>query len=97
MAASSLFTGTQSRGDVLAKGMQRGVGTLVGVGAGILVATSAAGHYAISLAVIFVCVFLAFYFVQVAYGLMILWITILISLLYGLLGYFIRTPADQLG
>ncbi len=83
-----MFTGTQSRGDVLAKGTQRAMGTLVGVGAGILVATAASGHYAISLALIFGCVFLAFYLVQVAYGLMIFWITILISLLYGLLGYF---------
>ncbi len=32
--------------------------------------------------------FLAFYFLQAAYGMMVFWITILISLLYGLLGFF---------
>ena len=83
-----MFTGTQSRGDVLAKGMQRAMGTLAGVAAGILVATAVSGQYIVSLCLIFACVFLAFYFLQAAYGLMVFWITILISLLYGLLGYF---------
>jgi uncharacterized membrane protein YccC len=68
--------------------MQRATGTLAGVGAGILAATAASGHYAISLCIIFACVFLAFYFLQAAYGLMVFWITILISLFYGLLGFF---------
>lgn len=86
-----MFTGTQSRGDVLAKGVQRAAGTLAGVAAGIVVATAVSGNYPASLGLIFVCVFLGFYLLQVAYGLMIFWITILISLLYGLLGFF--TPA----
>lgn len=86
-----MFSGTQSRVDVLAKGIQRAMGTLTGVVAGIVVATAVAGDYALSLALIFACVFLAYYFFQAAYGLMIFWITVLISLLYGLLGEF--TPA----
>jgi uncharacterized membrane protein YccC len=83
-----MFTGTQSRGDVLIKGVQRAVGTIVGVAAGILVATAASGHSTVSLCLIFACVFLAFYFSQIAHGTMVFWITILISLLFGLLGYF---------
>ncbi|MBV8612617.1 MAG: FUSC family protein [Acetobacteraceae bacterium] len=83
-----MFTGTQSRGDVLIKGVQRAVGTIVGVAAGILVATAASGHSIVSLCLIFACVFLAFYFSQIAHGTMVFWITILISLLFGLLGYF---------
>jgi uncharacterized membrane protein YccC len=83
-----IFTGTQSRGDVFAKGMQRVAGTLAGVGAGVLIATAASGNHVLSLALIFACVFLAFYLLAVAYGLMIFWITIVISLLYGMLGAF---------
>ncbi len=88
ITAFIVFTGTSSRGETLAKGWQRVAGTLFGVGAGILVATALNGHAGVSLGLIFVCIFLGFYFFQISYGLMIFWITIMLSLLYGMRGMF---------
>jgi uncharacterized membrane protein YccC len=91
ITAFVVFTGTHSRGETLSKGWQRLLGTVAGVLVGVFIATAVGGQTALSLALILVCVFLAFYLFRVAYGLMIFWITILLALLYGLLGRF--TPA----
>lgn len=88
ITAFIVFTGTTSRGDALIKGWQRLAGTLAGVGVGVFVATSVHGDRALSLALIFACIFLAFYLIQISYGLMIFWVTIVLALLYGLMGAF---------
>jgi uncharacterized membrane protein YccC len=87
ITAFIVFAGTQSRGEILSKGSERIVGTLAGVVIGLLVATAASGYPGIMLALVFVCIFLGFYLFQVAYAFMIFWVTVLIALLYGLLGY----------
>lgn len=88
IAAFVVFAGTTSRGDTLGKAWQRVLGTIAGIAAGALVATLLHGDALASVALMFVCIFMAYYLFQVAYGLMIFWITTLLALLYGLLGQF---------
>ncbi|WP_297775336.1 FUSC family protein [Mycobacterium sp.] len=88
IAAFVIFAGTNSWGETLTKGWQRLLGTLLGVPAGVLVATLLTGHQAAALAGIFACLFCAFYFMTVTYSLMTFWITTMLALLYGLLGQF---------
>jgi uncharacterized membrane protein YccC len=88
IAAFVVFAGTTSWGETLAKGWQRLLGTVLGVPAGMLVATLVSGDKVASLVMIFVCLFCAFYFMKVTYSLMTFWITTMLALLYGLLGQF---------
>jgi uncharacterized membrane protein YccC len=88
IAAFVIFAGTNSWAETLTKGWQRLLGTMLGVPAGVLVATLFAGNKTASLVAIFVCLFCAFYFLTVTYSLMTFWITTMLALLYGLLGQF---------
>jgi uncharacterized membrane protein YccC len=88
IAAFVIFAGTNSWGETLTKGWQRLLGTILGVPCGVLVATLFSGNSMGSLAMIFVCLFCAFYFMTVTYSLMTFWITTMLALLYGLLGEF---------
>ena len=92
-AAFVVFLGTRSRGESLAKALQFMVGTIAGVLAGALVATALSGHAIAAFVCIIVAVFLAFQASTAAYGVMIFWITIILGLMFGLLGYF---PPDLL-
>jgi uncharacterized membrane protein YgaE (UPF0421/DUF939 family) len=88
IAAFVVFAGTKSWGDTLSKGWQRLLGTVLGVPSGVLVATLVSGNTVVSLVMIFVCLFCAFYFMKVTYSLMTFWISTMLALLYGLLGEF---------
>ncbi|MEJ0017197.1 MAG: FUSC family protein [Acetobacteraceae bacterium] len=88
-----MFQGTRSRGESIAKGIQFMVGTLAGVLAGMLAATLLSGHELLMIAAIIVAVFLAFQANVAAYGVMVFWITIILGLLFGAIGYF---PPDLL-
>lgn len=88
IAAFVVFAGTTTWGDTLTKGWQRLLGTVLGVPCGILVATLVSGDRTASLVMIFVCLFCAFYFMQLTQSLMAFWITTMLALLYGLLGQF---------
>ncbi|SCB56484.1 Uncharacterized membrane protein YccC [Rhizobium aethiopicum] len=81
-----VFTNTNSRGDTAIKAMQRSIGTLVGIAFGLLLATLLAGHPAIAIVVSVVCVFLAFYFLQISYATMTFFISIGLCLVYGMMG-----------
>ena len=87
-AAFVMFQGTRSRGESIAKGMAFILGTTGGLVGGVLLATLLAGHDLASLGVIVVAVFLAFQANVAAYGVMVFWITIILGLLFGMLGYF---------
>ncbi len=87
-AAFAMFQGTRSRIESITKGAQFMLGTLAGVVLGILSATLLSGHELLSMAAIVVAVFLAFQANVIAYGIMIFWITIILGLLFGMLGYF---------
>ncbi|MGH3099211.1 MAG: FUSC family protein [Streptosporangiales bacterium] len=88
IATFVMFTGTSTRGEILSKGWQRTLGTVAGVLGGVLVAAPVTGHQALAIVLILVCVFAAFYMIMIAYALMAFWITMMLALLYGLLGQF---------
>ena len=88
IATFVIFAGTKNWGETLTKGWQRLLGTLLGVPCGVLVATLVSGNTAVSVVLIFACLFFAFYLWQVSYSLMIFWMTTMLALLYGLLGGF---------
>ena len=87
-AAFVMFQGTRSRGESLAKGAKFAVGTLAGVVVGMLLATLLSGHEVLILMTIIAAVFLAFQANVAAYGAMIFWITIILGLMFGMLGFF---------
>jgi hypothetical protein len=83
-----VFQGVRSRQDTMVKAWQIAMGTVGGVAVGVLFATLLAHHaYAATVATI-LAIFLAFYASTAAYGVMIFWITIIIGLVFGMLGYF---------
>lgn len=88
ITAFVVFAGTTSRGDILVKGMRRVVGTLLGVVFGVLLAFSVTGHLLLIIALILICIFCAFYVIQISYGLMTFFITLMLGMLYDVLGTF---------
>ena len=87
-AAFVMFQGTRSRGESIVKGTQFIIGTLAGVVFGMLVATLLSGHEILTMAAIVVAVFLAFQANVAAYGAMVFWLTVILGLLFGMLGFF---------
>lgn len=88
ITAFIVFNNTRSRADTAMRALQRSAGTLGGLFAGTAVATLLQGHMITSGIAIPVLFFLAFYFLQTSYGLMIFFVTIALALLYGLMGMF---------
>ncbi|MFI2412581.1 FUSC family protein [Streptomyces sp. NPDC018947] len=85
-----VFVNTTSRGDTLVRGFRRVLGTVVGIGLGFLVAVPVAGTTVPTAVLAAVCVFGIFYSAAVSYTWMMLCVTLLAELLYGLLG--VLTP-----
>ena len=91
LTAFLVFTNTQSRGDTAIRGLARAFGTLFGIVVGIGLATLLAGHFIVSGILIVAFVFTGFYYLQLSYAVLTFFVTLVVSLLYGLLGEF--TPA----
>ncbi|GLY43149.1 hypothetical protein Amsp01_091720 [Amycolatopsis sp. NBRC 101858] len=88
IAAFVAFTGTATRSEVVLKSVNRVLGTLVGLGAGIALAHLTAGHTAAVLAVIVGSMFCGFYLQRLSYAYMIFFVTIMVSQLYSVLNEF---------
>lgn len=88
IAAFIVGIGVGSRGESLTKGLQRVGGTVLGLVVGIFLASAVVGDNFLSIGLTLFCIFMAFYAFQQAYGLMIFWITLMLALLYGMLGMF---------
>ncbi len=86
LASFLVFTNTNSRGDTAMKALQRSVGTLFGIGIGLLLATLLAGHQLPALAITSLAIFLAFYFLQTSYATMTFFVSIALCLVYGMIG-----------
>ncbi len=86
-----VFVNTTSRGETLVRGFRRVLGTVVGAGLALLVAVPAHGDGPVTALVVAVSVFGIFYTAAVSYTWMMLWVTVLAAMLYGLLG--VLTPA----
>ncbi|MFF4800645.1 FUSC family protein [Streptomyces sp. NPDC001351] len=81
-----IFVNTASRGETLVRGFRRVLGTVIGIGLGPLIAAPLHGAALPTAALLAVCVFGIFYTAAVSYTWMMLWVTLLAELLYGLLG-----------
>lgn len=88
IAAFIVGMGVGSRGEAAVKAVQRIAGTILGVAVGIGVAVAINGHTFLAIGLVLVFAFFAFYAFQVAYGTMIFFITLMLALLYGMLGWF---------
>ncbi|MFF0461458.1 FUSC family protein [Streptomyces mexicanus] len=85
-----VFVNTASRGETLVRGFRRVLGTLLGIGLGVLLVLPLHGVAVPTAALVAVCVFGIFYTAAVSYTWMMLWVTLLAESLYGLLG--VLTP-----
>ncbi|MEV7993314.1 FUSC family protein [Streptomyces sp. NPDC086077] len=80
-----IFVNTTSRGETLVRGFRRVLGTVLGVGLGLLIAVPLDGALVPSAVLVAACVFGIFYTAAVSYTWMMLCVTVLAELLYGLL------------
>lgn len=85
-----IFVNTASRGETLVRGFRRVLGTVIGIALGLLVAAPVHGAPVPTAVLVAVAVFGIFYTAAVSYTWMMLWVTFLAELLYGLLG--VLTP-----
>ena len=88
LTAFLVFTGVSTRGEILTRAGHRIVGTVAGVVAGVVLASLIGHNPPVQIAVLVVCVFCAFYLVTVAYAWLTFFVTVLLAMLYGLLGDF---------
>jgi len=86
------FLGTSTSGETVRKGGSRIVGTVLGLIGAAGLADLVDGHLGVAIAAILVCIFLAFFFQQFSYGLMVFFLTVMFGQLYTLLG----TYSDEL-
>ncbi|MFD3587868.1 FUSC family protein [Streptomyces sp. NPDC058683] len=85
-----IFVNTASRGETLVRGFRRVLGTVIGIALGLLVAVPVHGAPVPTAVLVAAAVFGIFYSAAVSYTWMMLWVTLLAELLYGLLG--VLTP-----
>ncbi|MET0454151.1 MAG: FUSC family protein [Mycobacterium sp.] len=88
LTAFLVFTGVSTRGEILTRAGHRLVGTIAGVVAGVLLAAVVGARPPLQITLLVVCVFCAFYLVKVAYAWLTFFVTVLLAMLYGLLGDF---------
>ncbi|MFI5689366.1 FUSC family protein [Streptomyces sp. NPDC051636] len=81
-----IFVNTASRGETLVRGFRRVLGTVIGIALGLLVAVPLHGAPLATAVLVAASVFGIFYTAAVSYTWMMLWVTLLAELLYGLLG-----------
>ncbi|MEU9286093.1 FUSC family protein [Streptomyces sp. NPDC048275] len=81
-----IFVNTTSRGETLIRGFRRVLGTVLGIGLGLAVVIPLQGAPLPTAALVAVCVFGIFYTAAVSYTWMMLAVTVMAELLYGLLG-----------
>ncbi|MEV0239698.1 FUSC family protein [Streptomyces sp. NPDC050674] len=81
-----IFVNTTSRGETLVRGFRRVCGTVIGIVVGLAVAIPLHGAPTPTALLVAGCVFGIFYTAPVSYTWMMLAVTVMVSLLYGLLG-----------
>jgi len=81
-----VFLNVRSRGEAIYRGMHRIAGTLAGLFAGLLIAVSTVGDIPAQCAIMLMAVFSIYYFYTVSYAIAIFCVTILLGVLYGILG-----------
>ncbi|GJD53756.1 hypothetical protein OPKNFCMD_6534 [Methylobacterium crusticola] len=92
LTAYLVFLGARSSGDTIHKGAERVGGTLVGLVAGVVVSVALAGHPVLEVSALLVCIFALAYVFAISQVLAIFCVTIILGLVYSLLG----TPAETI-
>lgn len=82
------FTGTGTRTETLLRGCARIGGTVVGIGAALVIAAATTGHTVAIVATILVAVFMAFYLAKVSFLASTFFVTILLGQLYTAIGTY---------
>jgi hypothetical protein len=85
-----VFLGTRSRGDTMRKVGERVLGTLAGVGVSVVLVGLLHGEPWLFVAAMVGCVFGWAYFILTSYGRGVFFITVLIGLVYGELGFAMK-------
>ena len=88
IAAFVMFAGTATRTEAFVKGLNRVVGTMIGLIASVVFAEITAGSTAAVLTVIIGSMFLGFYLIRVSYLYMIFFVTVMVGQLYSVLHEF---------
>lgn len=88
IATFVMFAGTATRSETFQKGLNRVIGTLIGLFASIWFAQLTSGHITLVIAVILMSIFCGFYLFRISYAYMIFFITIMIGQLYSVLHMF---------
>jgi uncharacterized membrane protein YgaE (UPF0421/DUF939 family) len=83
-----VFINTSSTGEILVKGYRRLIGTVVGVVAGLGLASLVGGDTWLAFALVIICVFGMFFTAPLSYTLMSFFVTMMLGLLYTLLHTF---------
>lgn len=86
MTVYVVFLNTRSRGDTIYKGVQRVAGTLMGLVGGIAIASLLQGDVKAEIAILLVAVFGMYYLFLISYTLGIFCVTVLLGIIYSLLG-----------
>jgi uncharacterized membrane protein YccC len=85
-----IFVNTTSRGETLIRGYRRVLGTVIGIVLGVSVVVPLHGAPVPTAALLAVCVFVIFYSAAVSYTWMMLAVTVMAELLYGMFGVLDR-------
>lgn len=82
IAAFIMFSGTATRSETFLKGLNRVIGTALGLTAAVGLAELTAGHPIAIVATIILSMFCGFYLIRVGYAYMIFFVTIMVAQLY---------------
>ncbi|MDO1583882.1 FUSC family protein [Rhizobium oryzicola] len=86
LTAFLVFTNTKSRGDAAVRALQRSVGTVLGIAVGLGLALVVQQHLPLLIVLAGFGIFFAFYFLQVSYAMMTFFVSIVLCLIYSLIG-----------
>ena len=86
-----VFLNVRSRGETIYKGVQRLAGTLLGIVSGLLIALTLKGDGPIEAGVLLLSIFGMYYTFMISYTLGIFFVTVMLGLLYGMLGAPLET------
>ena len=86
-----VFLNVRSRGETIYKGAQRMAGTLFGIGSGLVIALTFSGDGTLETITLLLSVFGMYYFFLTSYTLGIFFLTVMLGLLYGMLGAPLET------
>ena len=86
-----VFLNVRSRGETIYKGVQRLGGTLLGIASGLLIATAFSGDGTLETITLLLSIFGMYYTFLSSYTLGIFFVTVMLGLLYGMLGAPLET------